>query len=77
MTLTTKPDRPESDEKRAALVDAGRDEMTRLNVYIPQTLHQRLRLQAASEPKGTTIGQIVIRAVEEHFESLVDDDHVT
>ncbi|QDT37676.1 hypothetical protein [Stratiformator vulcanicus] len=70
MTLTTKPDRPDTEQKRAALAEAIRDETTRLNVLIPERLHKRLRLQAAAEQKGTTIGQIVARAVEDHLDGI-------
>ncbi len=52
MALTTKPTRRISEQKRAALDEIAREERTRLNILIPESLHQDLRQRAVDNGKG-------------------------
>ena len=63
-----------SPRKQAALDEAGREETTRLNVLIPESLHHDLRLRAVAEGKGATITEIVVRATRAHLDALAKDE---
>ena len=74
MTLTIKPSRRSSEQKQLALEEAVREDTTRLNILIPESLHRELRLRAASEGKGATITGLIIRSARELLENLADED---
>ena len=74
MTLTIKPSRRSSEQKQLALEEAVREDTTRLNILIPESLHRDLRLRAATEGKGATITALVIRAARKHLAELESDE---
>lgn len=57
-----------SETKQAALEEAQREEVTRLNALIPKSLHKRLKRQAIEEGDGTTVTAIIVRATQEYLE---------
>lgn len=74
MALHVKESRRSSEQKEAAIEEATKDEVTRLNVLIPETLHRDLKLQAIAEGKSVTITSIIIRAASEYLSKYGDDD---
>ena len=74
MALHVKENRRSSEQKEAAIEEATKDEVTRLNVLIPETLHRDLKLQAIAEGKSVTITSIIIRAASEYLSKYGDDD---
>ena len=74
MALHVKESRRSSEQKEAAIEEATKDEVTRLNVLIPETLHRDLKLQAIAEDKSVTITSIIIRAASEYLSKYGDDD---
>lgn len=76
MTLTIKPSRRSSEQKQLALKEAIREDTTRLNIRIPESLHRDLWMQAVREGKGATITNIVVRATREYLDHLANDDRV-
>ena len=74
MALHVKENRRSSEQKEAAIEEATKDEVTRLNVLIPETLHRDLKLQAIAEGKSVTLTSIVIRAASEYLSKYGDDD---
>ena len=74
MALHVKENRRSSEQKEAAIEEATKDEVTRLNVLIPETLHRDLKLQAIAEGKSVTITSIIIRAAGEYLSKYGDDD---
>ena len=74
MALHVKENRRSSEQKEAAIEEATKDEVTRLNVLIPETLHRDLKLQAIAEGKSVTITSIIIRAASEYLSKYGNDD---
>ena len=74
MALHVKENRRSSEQKEAAIEEATKDEVTRLNVLIPETLHRDLKLQAIAEGKSVTITSIIIRAASEYLSKYGDVD---
>ena len=74
MALHTKPTRRVSEQKQAALDEVAREETTRLNILIPESLHRDLRQRAVDDGKGATITNIVIRATRAYLDETSGDD---
>ena len=61
-----------SEAKQAALEEATKEDVTRLNAMIPKSLHKRLKMQAIEEGDGSTVTAIIVRAAEEYLERYGD-----
>ncbi len=67
MSLRAKKNRRERQEKNDALVEATKEETTRLNAEIPISLHSQVKIQATKE--RTSITEIVIKALNDYLSS--------
>lgn len=65
MSLRAKKNRRERQEKNDALVEATKEETTRLNAEIPISLHSQVKIQATKE--RTSITEIVIKALNDYL----------
>ena len=65
MTLRAKISRRKRQEKEEALTEATKEETKRLNAEIPKTLHNKLKVFAAS--RGTKITDVTIQALNEYL----------
>ena len=66
MALKAKQSRRSTELKTQALEEAGKEEMKRLNLDIPASLHSRIRLQAVKDE--TLIREIVIAALHNYLD---------
>ena len=67
MSLSVKKGRRESPLKNAALEEAGREELVRLNATVPRSLRDRLKMQAIREGGGRTVTAILADAAEQYL----------
>ncbi len=74
MALHVKESRRSTEQKQAAIEEAVKEDVTRLNVLIPEQLHRSLKLQAIEEGKGVTLTSIIIRAANEYLSRNRNDD---
>ncbi len=76
MILSVKEARRESPAKEAALEEAAREEMVRLNATVPRSLRDRLKMQAIREGGGRTLTAILMDAAEEYLNAYADEDRL-
>ena len=74
MVLKAKKTRREHDLKDQAIHEASKEETTRLNAEIPVSLHNRVKIRAVQEGKGSSITSIVIKALEAYLSTPVAKD---
>lgn len=67
MALQVKKTDRSSEAKQAALEEARKEDVTRLNALIPKSLHKRLKMQAIQEGEGATVTSIIIKSAEEYL----------
>jgi hypothetical protein len=67
MVLKPKTVRREREDINSAIKKIAMEETTRLNVLIPVSLHQRLKIHAAQKGRGVTTTSIVISLIEEYL----------
>ncbi len=65
MALQAKKTRRKRQEKEKAISEATKEETKRLNAEIPKTLHNKLKMFAAS--RETKITDVVIKAINEYL----------
>jgi predicted HicB family RNase H-like nuclease len=70
MALEAKKNRRTSDEKNRVLNEVQKEDMKRLNVDIPTSLHTRLKMRAVRE--GTTIRELAKQMLLTYLESMKD-----
>ena len=70
MALEAKKDRRVTDEKNRVLNEVVQEDMKRLNVDIPVSLHTRLKMRAVRE--GTTIRELAKQMLLTYLESMKD-----
>jgi hypothetical protein len=70
MALEAKKNRRTSDEKNRVLNEVVTEDMKRLNVDIPVSLHTRLKMRAVRE--GTTIRELAKQMLLTYLESMKD-----
>ena len=70
MALEAKKNRRTSDEKNRVLNEVVQEDMKRLNVDIPASLHTRLKMRAARE--GTTIRELAKQMLLTYLEFMKD-----
>ena len=63
--LKAKPNTRRRKDKEEVLEDLTKEEMMRLNVQIPQSLHRRVKMMAAQ--KGESMTNIVTSLLEEYL----------
>jgi predicted HicB family RNase H-like nuclease len=63
--LKPKTSRRESSGKNSALEEVMKEETTRLNAVIPESLHSRVKILAVHERSSIT--EIVIRALDDYL----------
>jgi hypothetical protein len=73
MTLQIKKNRRSSESKQAAIAEATRESVARLNALIPESLHRRLKMQAIAEGRGATVTSIIITATDEYLRRYADE----
>lgn len=71
MALQAKKTRRKRQEKEEALNEATKEETKRLNAEIPKTLHNKLKVFAAS--RETKITDVVILALNEYMSKNSND----
>jgi len=74
MVLKAKKSRREHDLKDQAIHEAGKEETTRLNAEVPISLHNKVKMRAIQEGKGSSITSIVINALEAYLSTPVEKD---
>ncbi|MTJ48188.1 hypothetical protein [Dolichospermum sp. UHCC 0259] len=74
MVLKAKKTRREHELKNLAMEEAGKEETTRLNAEIPVSLHNKIKIRAVEEGKGSSITSIVIKALEAYIGIPVQKD---
>ena len=67
MALQVKKTHRSSEAKQAALEEARKEDVTRLNALIPKSLHKQLKMQAIQEGEGATVTSIITKAAEEYL----------
>ncbi|MHC5747966.1 MAG: hypothetical protein ACYTXT_40155 [Nostoc sp.] len=74
MVLKAKKTRREHELKNLAIEEARSEETTRLNAEIPVSLHNKVKMRAIEEGKGSSITSIVIKALEAYLDTPVKND---
>lgn len=74
MILSVKEARRESPAKEAALEEAAREELVRLNATVPRSLRDRLKMQAIREGGGRTVTAILTEAAETYLARNSDSE---
>ncbi|MBO3463029.1 hypothetical protein G7B40_041010 [Aetokthonos hydrillicola Thurmond2011] len=74
MVLKAKKSRREHDLKEQAIHEAAKEETTRLNAEVPRLLHNKVKIRAVEEGKGSSITSIVIKALEAYLSTPVEND---
>ncbi|MEZ6069475.1 MAG: hypothetical protein R3C10_04195 [Pirellulales bacterium] len=74
MILSVKDARRASAAKDAALEEAAREDMVRLNATVPRSLRDRLKMQAIREGGNRTVTAILMDATEEYLDRYGDAD---
>ncbi|MBD0265120.1 MAG: hypothetical protein ICV85_05460 [Tolypothrix sp. T3-bin4] len=74
MVLKAKQTRRKSEAKTQAIEEASKEETTRLNAEIPVSLHNKIKMRAIQEGKGSSITNIVIKALVAYLETPIDSD---
>lgn len=74
MVLKAKKSRREDQQKIQAVEEALKEETTRLNAEIPVSLHNKVKIRAISEGKGSSITSIVIKALEAYLNTPINID---
>ncbi len=72
MTLRAKKSRREDQQKIEAVEEASKEETTRLNAEIPVSLHNKVKIRAIQEGKGSSITNIVIKALETYLDTAIE-----
>ena len=67
MVLSVKATRRVSPSKKVAIEEATREDLVRINAMVPQSLRDRLKMQAIHEGSGSTVTAILIQASEEYL----------
>jgi hypothetical protein len=73
MVLRAKKSHRDDNHKQAALDEAIKEEITRLNAEIPISLHSKVKIRAVQEGKGQTITSIVIKALEAYLKTEINE----
>ena len=71
--LKAKKTRRQHDNREEAIADVTKEETKRLNVDIPISLHNEIKIQAIKEGNGATISSIAIKALNEYLSEHSDD----
>jgi len=74
MVLKAKKTRRDREAKTQAIEEASKEETTRLNAEIPVSLHNKIKMRAIQEGKGSSITNIVIKALAAYLETPVEND---
>ena len=74
MVLKAKKSRRDDEQKKQAVEAASKEETTRLNAEIPVSLHNKIKMRAIEEGKGSSITSIVIKALQAYLETPVGED---
>lgn len=70
--LKAKVTRRDHEGKQQAIEAASKEDTTRLNAEIPMSLHNRVKMRAIQEGRGSTITSIIIRALTEYLETPIN-----
>lgn len=71
--LQAKKTRRQHDNRDEAIADVTKEETKRLNVDIPISLHNQIKIQAIKEGDGATISSIAIKALNEYLSKHSND----
>lgn len=74
MVLKAKKTRRDHEQKNLAIEEASKEETTRLNAEIPISLHNKVKIRAIESGKGSSITNIVIKALEAYLNTPVPKD---
>lgn len=74
MVLRAKKSRRDDEQKKQAVEAASKEETTRLNAEIPVSLHNKIKMRAIEEGKGSSITSIVIKALQAYLDTPVGKD---
>lgn len=71
--LKAKTNRRQHEQRDDAIADVTKEETKRLNVDIPVSLHNQIRMQTIKEGAGTTISSLTIKALNEYLSKYSND----
>lgn len=74
MALKVKDSRRSNERKQAAIDEAVKEDLARLNMEIPESLHRRLKLQTIAEGRNVTLKSIIVRAATEYLEKYASEN---
>lgn len=72
MALKAKKTRRDNEQKIQAIEEASKEETSRLNAEIPVSLHNKVKMRAIQEGKGSSITSIVIKALEAYLDTSIE-----
>lgn len=71
--LKAKANRRQHETRDDAIAEVTKEQTKRLNVDIPISLHNQIRMQTIREGTGTTISSLTIKALNEYLSKYSDD----
>uniref|UniRef100_A0A0C1RKU1 CopG family transcriptional regulator n=1 Tax=Tolypothrix bouteillei VB521301 TaxID=1479485 RepID=A0A0C1RKU1_9CYAN len=73
MVLKAKKVRRDTEQKNQAIEEATKEETSRLNAEIPVSLHNKIKMRAIEEGRGSSITSIVIKALTAYLDTPVKE----